>query len=93
MELTQISTPISGDKAAFLDAFARMGDIALRLGNVISAIDKDVLDIIDSPIGSKLQEPLLHVSGMIQVLQDYQAELKQCSNKAWANQPNDLFPA
>lgn len=84
---TEIKPDLNGNQQAFLDAFSRMGDIALRFGDVISTIDKDVLDIIDSPGGEKLREPLLHVSGLIQVLHDYQAELKRCSEKAWLFSP------
>lgn len=77
----------------FLDAFSRMEDIALRMGNVLTAIDNDLTDISESPAVQPVRAPLMQVVGLVQVLHDYQAELKRCAEKAWANQPANLFPA
>jgi hypothetical protein len=78
---------------AFLDAFTRMEDIGLRMGNVLSAIDADLVEILEAPAVKAVRGPLLQISGLVQVLHDYQAELQRCHATACANQPDNLFPA
>jgi len=93
MEQTQLQAADKADKAAFLDAFSRMEDIGLRIGHILTAIDTGLADVIDSPTGEAMREPLVQISGLVQVLHDYQAELQKCSATAWQNQPANLFPA
>lgn len=93
MEQTQLQAADKADKAAFLDAFSRMEDIGLRIGNILTAIDNGLADLIDSPAGAAVRDPLAQISGLVQVLYDYQAEFQKCSATAWQNQPANLFPA